>query len=184
MPVSRRDKICNEYDDRTERKKAVYLSEEDYAKAIESFVILSADILPVNLERRTIYLAKRCVEPMPNWWVFGGRILKGESFEEAAIRHLEHDAQLVIATNRLHLLNLPNRYFWARRKQEPQEVGSDNLSFTFTFEITEKEFKVARKHLNREEYYKGAFKEFTHDELLATPNIHNAIFHLYRQIFF
>ncbi len=69
---------------------------EQYSQIIEVLPILCVDVVVSNPVGE-ILLIKRSNEPLKGqWWVIGGRVLKGETLEEAAIRKVREEATLVI----------------------------------------------------------------------------------------
>jgi|GEM_PF-602862 len=71
---------------------------EQYVKLLELLPILCVDIILVNPEGQYL-LIKRANEPLKDqWWVIGGRVLKGETLEEAAIRKVREETGLQVRT--------------------------------------------------------------------------------------
>jgi colanic acid biosynthesis protein WcaH len=72
------------------------LPEEQYAKIMEVLPILCVDIMIQNPEGEYL-LIKRVNEPLKGqWWVIGGRVFKGETLKEAAIRKVREEVGLHI----------------------------------------------------------------------------------------
>ena len=70
---------------------------DQYKKIIKSLPIVCVDIVIQN-EKGQILLIKRNTEPLKGeWWVNGGRILKGESVIEAAKRKAFEEIGLTIS---------------------------------------------------------------------------------------
>ncbi len=69
-----------------------YLSEHDYANAIQSLVVVCTDIVIINREEKRIYLAYRKAKPMNNYWWIGGRMRAGETKEESSEEKPAEDA--------------------------------------------------------------------------------------------
>lgn len=128
------------------------LSEEAYKEALESFVVVCADVLFTDGENpKTILLASRRAKPMRGWWFVGGRIYAGEPAEEAMVRLMKRETGLVLPQERFKLIGL-NRYFFSERQQEPQTLGCDSLSYVFTAELSPAERDTAAKNLDPKEY--------------------------------
>jgi len=69
---------------------------EHYKKIIEVLPILCVDIIIKNHNGEYL-LIKRANEPLKGqWWVIGGRVLKGESLEQAAKRKVKEEVGLEI----------------------------------------------------------------------------------------
>ena len=65
-----------------------------YKHIIEVLPILCVDIVIKN-EHGEYLLVKRANEPLKgHWWVIGGRVHKGETMEQAAIRKAKEEASL------------------------------------------------------------------------------------------
>lgn len=69
---------------------------EQYKKIVEVLPILCVDVIIKNSKGEYL-LIKRANEPLKDqWWVIGGRVLKGESLEQAAKRKVKEEAGLEI----------------------------------------------------------------------------------------
>lgn len=67
-----------------------------YTKIIEILPILCVDVVAQNACGECL-LIKRVNEPKKNrWWVIGGRVLKGETLEQAAIRKVKEETGLLV----------------------------------------------------------------------------------------
>lgn len=159
-----------------------FLSEGTYSNAIESFVIVDADVALINKDNKKILLVRRRQKPMPGLWLVGGRILAGEEVLNAIQRILKRETSLEIEASRFDFVII-NRYLWSERKQEPQDRGSDNLCYTFALALDQDEVKAASGHLDAEEYDTSAgLREFSREELVR-ESVHPAIIDLYDLIF-
>ena len=71
---------------------------EQYTQIIEVLPILCVDVVVQN-SRGEYLLIKRANEPRKDqWWVIGGRVLKGETLEEAALRKVSEETALKVET--------------------------------------------------------------------------------------
>jgi hypothetical protein len=129
----------------------VYLSEDAYGKAMESLIIVCADVLFINRARRTVFLAKRLASPLPGLWVIGGRLFAGECERDGAQRCVARETGLSLEAHRFSPLCM-NRYICPVRKQPPQEKGSDTMAYTFLAELLPDELGFASDHLDPDEY--------------------------------
>ena len=69
---------------------------DKYIDILRNLPILCADIVIKNLQGEYL-LVKRNNEPKKDeWWVIGGRVLKGETLEEAAVRKVKQETGLQI----------------------------------------------------------------------------------------
>lgn len=70
---------------------------QQYKEIMEVLPILCVDIIIKNRKGEYL-LIRRANEPLKGeWWVIGGRVLKGESLEQAAVRKTEEEVGLTIA---------------------------------------------------------------------------------------
>lgn len=75
-----------------------FIPSEKYAQILEVLPILCVDIVIKNFNREYL-LVKRVNEPLKGkWWVIGGRVIKGETLEDAAIRKIEEEVGLRVST--------------------------------------------------------------------------------------
>ena len=172
----------NYIEDPDHRMPKKFISEGAYREAIEAMVIVCVDVVPFDRYRKVVYLAKRKHKPAMGWWWIGGRISAGEGAEEAACRIVKRETSLDVITKRFSLLSI-NRYFWKEREQIPQDVGSDNIGYIFTVELTQKELQQASQGLDTEEYDRmSGLQEFDRDRLMR-ERAHGAILDLYDLLF-
>jgi colanic acid biosynthesis protein WcaH len=69
---------------------------EQYQQIIEVLPILCVDVVVKN-PRGEYLLIKRANEPRRGqWWVIGGRLLKGETLEEAVVRKVREETSLEV----------------------------------------------------------------------------------------
>ncbi|MDD5129526.1 MAG: NUDIX domain-containing protein [Candidatus Omnitrophica bacterium] len=67
-----------------------------YSRMIKALPILCVDVVIRN-NKGEYLLIRRANEPLKNrWWVVGGRVLKGETLEKAAIRKVKQETGLVV----------------------------------------------------------------------------------------
>ena len=67
-----------------------------YSGMIKALPILCVDVIIRN-NKGEYLLIRRANEPLKNqWWVVGGRVLKGERLEKAAIRKVRQEIGLVV----------------------------------------------------------------------------------------
>lgn len=161
--------------------KPEFLPDEVYNAAMRSFVVVCTDAIIINKKEKAVYLAKRRIKPMKNWWVIGGRSFTGELPEESIVRCFERETTLLLAGKRFKMLCI-NRYLWKDRQQEPQDIGSDNLAYTFAVELTEEEIRAVSMNLNKEEYEDIGLEKFDLKRL-RQEKIHPMIVLAYKQIF-
>lgn len=72
------------------------IPEDNYKQIIELLPILCVDIMVKNRKGKYL-LIQRAREPLKGfWWVIGGRVMKGETLEEGAIRKIREETGIVV----------------------------------------------------------------------------------------
>ena len=72
------------------------IPKEKYLRLVADLPILCVDVIIKNTKGEHLLL-KRSNPPRENqWWVIGGRVLKGESLEKAAIRKIKEEVGLKV----------------------------------------------------------------------------------------
>ena len=98
---------------------AMVMEEERYAEALDTLVVACVDI--AVLHKKSILLGRRSRHPYPDWWILGGRMFRGEFFEDSARRILRREGNLVIEDKaRFRRIGLAN-FLWKERDQLPAE---------------------------------------------------------------
>ncbi len=131
----------------------VRMSDADYAGALQCFVPACVDIVPINSDKKWIYLARRRTKPMIGWWWIGGRMMPHDTrLEEAAIRSFQRETDVLLTADRLKLTAILD-YRFKDRAQMPDNIGCHALGITFTVELTYEEIIHVSDNLDRNEYY-------------------------------
>jgi len=128
-----------------------HVSNEDYGQILDNVVVSHVNCILVAQEKRLakMLVVKRTMEPWPDWWIPGGKINPGESFEEAAIRILKRQLSLAIDDrSRFRQLGGAYAFIWARRAHPPTEHGCHISSAVLVLKVNEEEVKAIR--LNEE----------------------------------
>ena len=123
------------------KSHASFLSDEEYGKVLDSIVITCADIVLIN--KGKMLLGKRTRDPQPDWWVIGGRMKPGESFEEAASRNLKRELGLNIGLKRLKYLTTFSTV-WEKRHHPIKENGIHSVSAVMYADITDEEKRMIK----------------------------------------
>lgn len=118
------------------KSHASFLSDEEYGKVLDSIVITCADIVLIN--KGKMLLGKRTRDPQHDWWVIGGRMKPGESFEEAASRNLKRELGLSIDLKRFKYLTTFSAV-WDKRHHPPKENGIHTVSVVMCAKISDDE---------------------------------------------
>lgn len=162
--------------------KAVLLSDELYAQAIDAFIVVCTDFVPVNRTKKVIYLAKRSVQPARGVWRFGGRQRTGEGIQESCVRLAKRELDLTIAPERFVYL-LANEDVWAVRKHEPTDNPFHGFDHVFSIELSEEEIKHAAAHLDPKEYDAEFGIQAYDRERLLKEEVHPQLIDMYDTLF-
>ncbi len=160
----------------------VRLSDDEYGRGLQCFVPACTDIVPIDVDRQIIYLARRMSKPMTGWWWIGGRMASHETKEEAAVRNFKRETRLELPQNRFKLMAIFD-YRWKDRAQSPQEIGCHMLGYTFTVELTAMELTSVSANLEQKEYEKGAGLFAFDRERLVREGVVSPILDLYDHVF-
>src|SRR3989344_943209 len=83
----------------------VRLEEAEYAKAIQSLIVVCTDIGIIDVNSETIYLARRASRPANGWWWFiGGGRRGGGAGREAAPRCFKRENRLFFLTKKVDFI--------------------------------------------------------------------------------
>lgn len=130
----------------THHTPGTFLPDSTYAEALDALVMCCADA--AILHQGLWLIARRVWEPLPDWWIIGGRMRKGELIEQALQRNIHRELHLDIPEDRLlHIIGYYSQ-IWDTRAWEPTTNGCHVLSITTAVHITAEE--KARMHLNEE----------------------------------
>jgi len=160
----------------------VRLSDDEYGRGLQCFVPGCADVVPINVNRKVIYLARRTSKPMTGWWWIGGRIAPHDTKEAAAVKNFKRETGLDISQSRLQLAALFD-YRWKDRAQVPQEIGCHMLAYTFTIELTSEEIALLSGNLDEQEYEEGSGLFVFNRERLVEEKVFPAVLDLYDHVF-
>ena len=106
---------------------ARFLSPDIYGPVVRDNVVRACiDCLVLN-PIGLIVLGKRRIEPWPDWWTFGGRIIPGDSPEESCARTIQRDLGIKVASDRFFFLDFLSNAF-AKRQEPPQENGCHDIN--------------------------------------------------------
>lgn len=117
---------------------ASWLKEEDYSKGLDNFVVACVDCMIINPEEEML-LGKRAIEPQPDWWIIGGKMLPGETFAESAVRNVKRELGLKIDGSRFVFLQSIYSLVWSRRQQVPKNNGCHMVSIPAILKINNSE---------------------------------------------
>lgn len=117
-------------------EKVEFISDEDYKKILEMMPIPCVDVVLIHDGK--FLLGKRKNEPGKEWWwIFGGRVFKGETLEEAAVRKVEEEVGINIDKSNLRFLGTSETMF-----DVSQLAGSTHTINTFFSYNLDDEFEI------------------------------------------
>jgi 8-oxo-dGTP pyrophosphatase MutT (NUDIX family) len=134
--------------------RQAYLSEEEFSSAFDNFVLGYVNCILVTQDKKLIkmLLVKRISDPWPNWWLPGGRMNPGESFEETAARYLSRQLGLAIE-DRSRFQHLGTYSFvWGKRAFPLTGNGCHIISKVLVLKINDREAKAIKLVDVNEEY--------------------------------
>ncbi|MBI4137760.1 MAG: hypothetical protein HY472_00740 [Candidatus Sungbacteria bacterium] len=150
----------------------VFLPEDVFNQARPAFIQECTDIIPINRQRRTLYLAPRISQPMAGWWWIGGRRYPGETKREAAKRNF----------NRETSLHFGEKQFENVSHHELLCLGIHYSIWTFAAEVSPDHVAYISDHLDQKEYDRTkGLREFTREQLIK-ERIHPSILTFYDKI--
>jgi len=112
-----------------------------YKKFVSLMPICCVDIV-FNVGKKT-YLFKRAYEPAKDeYWLIGGRILKGESLKTAAIRKAKEEVGVDVEI--IRMIGLYENFFKISRFDTKKErYGAHAISICFLAKPKNKDFKLS-----------------------------------------
>src|SRR3989344_5904995 len=79
----------------------VFLPDDEYARAIEAFIVTCVDTVIVDRHTKKVYLPKRRSKPAQDlWWMIGGRRKTGITAREAMQEIFKRETSLQITLER------------------------------------------------------------------------------------
>lgn len=130
----------------------VFLTDEEYARAIETFIVPCVDILIVDPDRTKAYLIYRTSKPVQNrWWFIGGRRAASIMPREAAGQVFNRETSLEVAPERFIFVTIVE-YLLKDRAQQPQTKGVHTQAFTYAIALTPEERATVAANIDTKEY--------------------------------
>ena len=161
---------------------SIRLSDEEYGRGLQCFVPVGTDIVPIDVDRKVFYLARRVSKPGTGWWWIGGRMAPHETKEEAAVSNFKRETGLELHQGRLKLVAV-NDYRMKDRAQPPQEIGCHMVGYIFTVELTTEEIVAVFGNLDEKEYQQGTGLYAFDRKRLLREHVFPSILDLYDHIF-
>jgi colanic acid biosynthesis protein WcaH len=119
-------------------KDEFLLSDQEYGKVLDNVVVGCVDVAIISGEE--ILLERRNNDPIKdNWWIFGGRILVGETLQDCAQRQVKRELGLnVTDTSRFVEIGTFNLR-WPSRREPTTSNGVHHLLIAHMIEIEDSE---------------------------------------------
>lgn len=135
------------------------LSDEVFAASNARYILVCTDVVFINPEKKTFYLALRNEKPAQGvWWPVGGSRLAGQNDKQAIESILSRElgvskeaAQDIAESRRLKFA----RHFeviWKDRQQQPQSKITHAVANLFSLEVTEPELEAFTGTLNAQDF--------------------------------
>ena len=129
---------------------STWLPDRVYNQALDALVVACVDIIPIY--RGRVLLGRRRWQPQADWWIFGGRMRKGELYQAAALRNTARELfsdtdAVTIESDRFQLVGVYN-LIWDTRAQSPMDAGCHHISVTMMIRLNHLE--VTSIHINEE----------------------------------
>ena len=155
------------------RMNKLLFTDEEYGKVLDNIVVACVDVAVTH--QGSILLEKREFMPIKDeWWIFGGRMLVGESFKETARRSVFRELGVDIEdTNRFSETGTFNLR-WPTRREPISENGCHHLLIAHTVEVSNEEKEIIDAFTKNKQDVIGWFDMRNHD-LDLLPEIQSII---------
>jgi len=117
------------------------LSEEDYGRALDHLVQANVDVIVHSRDGGILLGYRKDVPLRDKFWVFGGRMKRGETVDDAGIRALRRELGLTADRGRLTLDHVYN-VMWATRTAPPGRHGFQTLLILMKYQCTDDEVRT------------------------------------------
>ncbi len=128
-------------------EKPVYLSDEEYSRALSTFVVGCSDV--IGLCEGKLFFAKRKAEPISDWWMIGGRMQFGETPEKSAARCFKRETGLDFKPEDFKKF-AAYIVVLKMRAQEPQNAGAHYITVVHALKVEREQIESFK--LDKEEY--------------------------------
>lgn len=114
------------------------LDDKEYAEALDAFVVSCADVIVCD-QHGNMLSGYRQIKPQEGYWVScGGRMQRGESFQEAASAKIQGELGLAIDPSRLQYVSSYSTSF-NERQLPPQENGTHTANAVLALVVSDEE---------------------------------------------
>ena len=161
--------------------KPKLLEKSVYETALKSLILVCADVAMICQKRKYLYLAKRKVYPMPDYWTIGGRRFAGDEPSHSACRNLKRETSLDVDPTRFRKV-FAAEVIWSKGKETSKSCGQHDIIQFFRLDVTDEELVIAKSNLDEDEYVGGSLRGFNKDQLIA-QEINPIMVRLYETLF-
>jgi ADP-ribose pyrophosphatase YjhB (NUDIX family) len=120
------------------------LSNKLYGEILDNIVVACVDVLIINAKGQ-ILLGHRSQDPLRGWWLIGGRMLPGESLQEAACRKLREEIALTVCPSDVSVVSV-NSFLFDKRAQAPIDHGCHMLQVLTTVKVGQPQGKLIAEY--------------------------------------
>ena len=128
---------------------AELLPPKTYAIIRDNVVRAVVDVLVFHPDGNVL-LGHRKIYPWNNWFTFGGRIIPGETPQQASARTVKEDLGLIIPEERFAFLEAVSLVF-ATRNEPPKDNGCHDLDLFHLLVLKKKDFPLKLRELGTKE---------------------------------
>lgn len=118
----------------------LYMSDEEYALALDCKVLQCLDILATRDDGRVL-LGKRTRQPQKDWWVFGGAMPRGYDPQTGVSMNFRRETSVQIEPERFQMVGWYS-LLWELRAQQPQTNGCHTTTTVYSVALTEDEIAL------------------------------------------
>ncbi|GEM_PF-822770 len=192
LPIKSRDYSRFKTEEKTHFKepsyvsrKPTFLNDDVYSQVLDNIVFACVDCAVVNFKKTKILLGLRAYPPQPDWWVIGGRMRPGESFNDTAKRNIKRELGLDLANERFGNIIGVYSTVWGERRQVPQGNGCHSLNTTILLKLKEDEIKNISKNNEYKEFKWFSLRDLFKDpkDESGSPKFHPALVRIAKDIF-
>jgi colanic acid biosynthesis protein WcaH len=138
-------------------------TDEEYGKILDNFVVGCVDVAVIYENK--ILLERRVENPIQGeWWIFGGRMMKGESFKETATRSVSRELGVNLETGRFVEVGTYN-LIWPTRREPVISNGCHHLLVAHSVDVTDEEYGKINQTIEKSGM---AAKWLSYEEVLAS----------------
>lgn len=164
-----------------ELPKGAWMPVEVYSTAMTSFILVCTDAMIVDCASRTVFFPCYINKPASGlFWNIGGTLHRGREARAGMAATFFCETHLRVEPGRFRFVAVV-RYWWKDRAQNPEDIGSDNLAYTYYIELSPEDRAFVAANLDVEEYDRG-LRKFTREDLVR-EGVHQVILDTYDAIF-